>query len=210
MHRTASLHSSAKKTLQCAAFGQAKQPNSFHVTKGSKAKAVYSVFFTQSISACFSLLVHGWQTHRDDTLNMLHPTQPTYQLCLLKPFHYQLSGVTAIKQGYEFLVEGHNAEIACHYFSSASSIARQSGPVGNRFRDSFSLPTFLFKLLLWSYLWNWNRNGWASWHLPANPLTKRTWFKRQHQRKQTPTWSSGNFGSCWKLELSLSNAWHIP
>ena len=72
---------------------------------------------------------------------------------------------------------------------------------------------------VWSYLWNWNWNGWAMQQLPASPLTKRTQFECQHQRKRTPTltWSSSNLGSFWvaksrnwRLEHSISNAWHIP
>ena len=72
---------------------------------------------------------------------------------------------------------------------------------------------------MWSYLWNWNRNGRARRHLPASPLTKQTQFKRQHRRKQTPapTQSSGNLGNhwvCksthWELEHCKSNSSHIP
>ena len=61
---------------------------------------------------------------------------------------------------------------------------------------------------MWSYLWNWNRNGQARWHLPASPLTKQTWFKRQHQWKWTPTQSSGNLGSCW-VSKAPTEDWSI-
>ena len=71
------------------------------------------------------------------------------------------------------------------------------------------------KCPMWSYLWNWNRNGRAKRHLPGILLTKQTWF--EHQWKRTPTQTSGNLSSSWvaksghwRLEHSISNAWHIP